>query len=66
MVRGVIADLELHTNEPETERLAVRADIDALRIQDEKSVDYSSRVPQHDARLRDMMRTLRFWLRRCL
>ncbi|MEM8680304.1 MAG: amidohydrolase [Planctomycetota bacterium] len=43
--KGVIADLELQSSESATERLAIRADIDALRIQDEKNVHYRSRVP---------------------
>ncbi len=39
--RGVIADI----GEANAPRIAIRADMDALRIQDEKGVEYSSRRP---------------------
>jgi amidohydrolase len=40
---GLVVDSRSHANK---KRIAVRADCDALRIQDEKSVDYHSQVPQ--------------------
>lgn len=43
--KGVIADLELSPAEAATRRLAIRADIDALQIQDEKTVRYRSQIP---------------------
>lgn len=41
---GVLADVAGSADQPEM-LLAIRADIDALRIQDEKTVDYRSRCP---------------------
>jgi len=40
---GLVVDSRSHANK---KRIAVRADCDALRIQDEKSVGYHSQVPQ--------------------
>lgn len=40
---GVVVDSRSRASKP---RIAVRADCDALRIQDEKSVEYRSQVPQ--------------------
>lgn len=43
--RGVIADLNAPNNGARGGIFAIRADIDALHIQDEKQVDYASTVP---------------------
>ncbi|QDT40743.1 putative hydrolase YxeP [Gimesia alba] len=42
---GVIADLTLGTPAPDAPLIAIRADIDALRITDQKEVDYCSHNP---------------------
>lgn len=42
---GVTADLTLGTIAPNTPLIAIRADIDALRITDQKEVDYCSHNP---------------------
>ncbi len=42
---GVMADLDIGSPSPSTPRIALRADIDALRIQDAKSTEYASRHP---------------------
>ena len=42
--RGIIADLKISDSDSERPMLAMRADIDALRIQDQKQVDYASQL----------------------
>ncbi|MCA9054815.1 MAG: amidohydrolase [Planctomycetaceae bacterium] len=42
---GVIADLDVGEPAPDAPRIAIRADIDALRIQDAKSTAYASTRP---------------------
>ncbi|WP_339735604.1 amidohydrolase [uncultured Gimesia sp.] len=42
---GVITDVTLGTPAPDAPRIAIRADIDALRITDQKEVDYCSHNP---------------------
>lgn len=42
---GVIADVTLGTPAPDAPLIAIRADIDALRITDQKEVDYCSHNP---------------------
>ena len=43
---GVIADLDLGQPAPDAPRIALRGDMDALRIQDEKTTDYRSTIPE--------------------
>lgn len=42
---GAIVDVELGNSEPTAKRVVIRADLDALPIQDEKTIDYRSCVP---------------------
>ena len=42
---GVVADLSVGNPAPESPLIAIRADMDALRIPDEKDVEYRSRNP---------------------
>lgn len=42
---GVLADLDIGSPPPETPRIALRADIDALRIPDAKQTSYASQHP---------------------
>jgi amidohydrolase len=42
---GVVADLTLGDSKPDAPLIALRADMDALRIPDEKAVEYRSRRP---------------------
>ncbi len=42
---GVIADLEIGRPSPESPLIALRCDLDALRMPDEKTVEYASRNP---------------------
>ena len=42
---GVIADLDIGEPAPNAPRIAIRADIDALRIQDAKTTSYASQHP---------------------
>ena len=43
---GVVVDVALGRPEADSPRIAIRADMDALRIQDEKTTDYRSSVPE--------------------
>lgn len=42
---GAVADLTVGTPPPDAPLIALRCDLDALRMPDEKKVDYASRIP---------------------
>jgi amidohydrolase len=64
--RGVVADpKQTSSSQTETRRICIRADIDALAIQDEKNAPYASQVPSvmhacgHDAHTATVLSAIR-------